>query len=119
MSAVKFITFKDFVKAEYEEKLVKYKIIMEKPPSVKKFTYDYIKAHGFREWLAVLGGLQPTEKQLYSIVSVFIRHGGRKVDDLPALVVSLEKHHNIYIPALYGVLTAEYWRDRIKVSAIS
>jgi hypothetical protein len=111
----KFITFKDFVKAEYEEKLERYKTFMEKPPTVKKFTDDYITAHGFREWLKALDGLQPTENQLYSIVSVFVGHGGRKVDDLPALVVSLEKHHNIQIPVLYGVLTTQYWQDRIKV----
>lgn len=114
MSDVTYISYQNFIKEQYDEKLPLYKRVSETPPSFNKFKSQYTKYDGFRDWIARISGLKPTENQLYSIVSSFVKHGDRKLSELPALVCSLEKHQNIVIPVIYGVLTVEYWEKRLK-----
>jgi len=109
----KFIKFNDFVKAQYDSNLPLYKKLSDTPPSFNKFKTDYVTGFGFSEWLASMDGITPNENQWYSIISTYVREGSRKVNDIPALVATLEKHNNIKIAPIYGILTVEYWQDRL------
>ena len=111
-----FTTLESFLKAKFNSKLPLYKRVSEKPPSFNKWKKDYITGFGFKEWLASMKGITPTENQWFSIVQAYVREGDRKVSDAPALVASLEKHHEINIGPIYGILTVEYWQDRLKTS---
>ena len=86
---------------------------MHTPPSFNKFKAGYVTGFGFSEWLASMDGITPNENQWYSIISTYVREGGRKVNDIPVLVATLEKHNNIKIGPIYGIMTVEYWQDRL------
>ena len=108
-----FIKFNDFVKAQYDSNLPLYKKLSDTPPSFNKFKAGYVTGFGFSEWLASMDGITPNENQWYSIISTYVREGGCKVHDIPVLVATLEKHNNIKIGPIYGIMTVEYWQDRL------
>jgi hypothetical protein len=66
----------------------------------------------FDKWLSSFKDEALTAVQWKFLVFVYIKYGKRKLTDIPAIIVSISRTYNIEIPAVYGILTNDYWQKK-------
>lgn len=81
--------------------------------NVAKHRVEYLGNNGFDDWLIANENTDLTKAQLNSVVNTYLTYGDRKTSDIPHLFASLERYHNINIPAEEGIATKEYWDAKL------
>ncbi|WP_394222575.1 hypothetical protein [Alteromonas gracilis] len=117
MNTATFQTFDTFLRPIYDSKVEKYITFMEVPPSFEKFKQDYLDTNGFKAWLESMHGLNATDKQIYSILTMYMKHAKKTVSEVPQLLAWLDRYHDITLPLIEGIATAEYWQKRLSDKA--
>ena len=74
-----------------------------------KFRKEYPLKYGFSAWLESLRGCDLTLTICRSIATTYPRHGKRTPAEIPAVLSSISHQYGVELPAVYGLLTAEYW----------
>jgi hypothetical protein len=109
-----FITYNAFIQSQYNEacenKVVKN--IYRKAGGFKAFKRNYIKCYGFADYLISIRGVELTAIQTYHIAKMFIVYGKRSASTLPMVLASVSRQYDIEVPAVYGILSKEYWLAR-------
>lgn len=113
MSTATFIKFDDFLRPIYNQKVERYITFMDVPPTFKAFKEQYLIAHGFKPWLESMHGLNATDKQIHSILSMYIKHAKKSVSEVPQLLAWLDRYHDITLPLIEGISTSGYWEKRL------
>lgn len=117
MNNATFQTFDEFLRPIYNSKVEKYISFMDVPPSFEKFKQSYLDTQGFKPWLESMHGLNATDKQIYSILNMYIKHAKKSVSEVPQLLAWLDRYHDITLPLIEGIATAEYWQKRLSDKA--
>jgi len=110
-----FITFQHFVQQHFSACKTEYATFLSHFPSIEKYKADYLASHGFNDYFEAIKDTKLTENQTYSIVTVYLKEGRRKLSDLPAIFGSLERYYNISLPVIEGIATPDYWHNRMSL----
>lgn len=77
------------------------------------FSY-YLGSVGFREWLNASRDCEPSLGMVNSIAKTYIKHGKRKPEEIPMILVCLERQYGIKVPDVAGILSKEYWIEKAR-----
>ncbi|MFS1429975.1 hypothetical protein LMH73_023400 [Vibrio splendidus] len=87
-----------------------------------RYTFEsYKKAYSgsddLRAWLEENANTAPDLKFVNSLVKTYIKEFGRVIGDIPHLLVLLSRQYNIEVPTVPGILTNQYWEDKLSIPA--
>jgi len=82
-------------------------------PTQKEFKESYIGTYGFSEWLESIKDSKPSTQFVNSIAKTYHKHANRTAVEMPMILSSIQRQYNIELPAVYGILSAEYWEQRL------
>lgn len=105
-------TYNNFIADLYADTAKNYP---ELCPPLKEFKESYISTYGFSEWLESLQDSKPSTQFVNSIAKTFAKHGKRTAATMPMVLAGIQRQYNIELPAVYGILTANYWEQRLWV----
>lgn len=103
-------TYNSFIADLYAETAKDYPDLC---PTLKEFKESYINCYGFSEWLESLQDSEPSTQFVNSIAKTFAKHGKRTAATMPMVLAGIQRQYNIALPAVAGILTAEYWEQRL------
>jgi hypothetical protein len=109
-----FKTFNQFLKNEYEARCnsAMVRAAYQQAGGFKTFKKNYITGHHFSEYLETLSGTTLTALQTYHVAKSLVNDGGRKIAELPAILSQSCRYYDIELPAVYGIMTVDYWQER-------
>lgn len=108
-----FKSFNNFTKEIYNDLEPQMKKLYR---SEAKHRVSYLGNNGFTDWLTEMNGHQLSKSELNSVVGTYVKFGDRKAADIPFLLRSLNREHNIEIPVEEGIATKEYWESKLNSS---
>lgn len=116
-----FQTFNQFLKAEYRNRCDTPAVakVYADNGGFKKFKQDFIKYNGFSEYLTTIRGTRLSAMQVYHLAKMFHVYGKRSSGTLPSLLASCARQYDLEFPAVYGILTKEYWQARFDDSVFA
>ncbi len=111
-----FITFNQFLKKQYEKRCenAAVRAAYQQAGGFEEFKKNYVSGHRFGEYLETLRGMSLTALQTYHFAKMLVDHGGCKVAELPGIISQTCRYYSIELPAVYGILTVEYWQERFE-----
>ncbi len=104
-------TYNNFIVAKWEglgEDLQK------RYPSQTAYQDNYIKCYGFAEWLEDSQDSAPSVQMVISIAKTFKKHGRRDPTTIPMVLSSISRQYRIEMPAVYGILSPDYWIEKLE-----
>ena len=116
-----FITYNKFIKKLFDERCENKVVaaIYAKDGGYKKFKASYITYNGFSEYLIHIQRNTLTSMQVYHLARMFCFYGKRSPTTLPYLLCSCQRDYHLEMPAVYGILSKEYWLERFEEVHVS
>lgn len=106
-----FITFDNYLKASFKA-------------NDHKDNYDsfaeYVKVNTkglniFEPWLQEIKGTPLSTVQAQSIAKTYLKYSKSTPSNIPRVLAALQRNYDLTLPAVEGILTADYWIKRGKV----
>lgn len=72
---------------------------------------NYVRCHGFSDWLESLRDCELTESFTERLAHTFVHYANRLPSEIPSVLVSIARQYNVELPVVEGILTAKFWED--------
>ncbi|ELP5729212.1 hypothetical protein QTV44_002478 [Vibrio vulnificus] len=102
------MTFLQFVRREYAE--CKYR---DSYTFVEFFNKTKREPDVIDRWLSELKGQPISARFCFSLARTYHRHFNVTAKGMPYVLVFVERHYQLTLPEVAGILTPEYWQSRL------
>ncbi|MEG3764914.1 hypothetical protein [Alteromonas sp. 14N.309.X.WAT.G.H12] len=109
-----FITLNTYLEAEYKERCENTFVARayRKQGGIKAFKESFYAVGNFTSYLKAISGSTLSISQTYHLARAYLVHGGRKTNEIPAILNSICLYYDITLPLAYGITSKEYWAER-------
>lgn len=104
-----FITLNDFIKKQYNSN--KYK---DKYQSMAKFVQMQGQLNLFNDWIEEIKGASLTLAQTNAIAQAYVKYTNTSASGIANVMQWLQKHNSNQLPMVQGILSTEYWVNKLK-----
>ncbi|MDQ2077462.1 hypothetical protein [Marinimicrobium sp. ABcell2] len=100
-----------WVEAKMAKTLKHLKCAHTSEPASPNDYFARIVHSGLAPWLEQLRGSEFDERDAQCIAEIYFVYAERYASELPSILASLERHYDISVPVVEGILSMSYWKQ--------
>jgi hypothetical protein len=103
-------TFRNFVKSKFDSR----PRLKEYYGSFDRYFKHYCDNNGLSDYLETLRGTTLPLAITNSLAKVYVEQCRRYPSEIHSILVSLARQYDVELPFIEGILTADYWIEKVK-----